>query len=320
MTQRARERSDQYETDLLGAPFLARTLPLRGGARATLVRAGEPTRERGLLYLHGYSDYFFQADHAQRLAQAAGVDFYALDLRRYGRSLRPGERPGEVSDLAHYDEEIGRALEIIREEGHTTLTLLGHSTGGLIATLYAYHHPRDLDAVILNSPWYDINDTPLARALASPIAATLTRFAPNRELPAGQGHYSASIHRSTGGEWDFDLTLKPLEGFPVRPEWLRAIRRGQAEVATGTPLPMPVLMCTSSRSGGVAGRTPTPEELRTSDCVLNVAHMWRAVPSLGANVTLRTIPGGLHDLALSAQPPREDYVRTVSDWLARHVA
>jgi len=66
---------------------------------ATLVRrrAGRK-RRRAVLYLHGWNDYFFQTHLADYVAEL-GFDFYALDLRRYGRSLRNGHLRGFITDL-----------------------------------------------------------------------------------------------------------------------------------------------------------------------------------------------------------------------------
>ena len=73
-----------------------------GSLCATLVRRNPPERGRAVLYIHGWNDYFFQTQLADEMA-SLGYDFYALDLRRYGRSLRPGQLAGFVSDLAAYD-------------------------------------------------------------------------------------------------------------------------------------------------------------------------------------------------------------------------
>ena len=62
-----------------------------------------------VLYLHGWSDYFFQAEHALFWTRA-GARFHALDLRKYGRSLLPHQTPGYTDDLAVYDaahHEVG---------------------------------------------------------------------------------------------------------------------------------------------------------------------------------------------------------------------
>jgi alpha-beta hydrolase superfamily lysophospholipase len=88
------------EIDVLGAPYESHTIDLgtddEGPVVATLVRrlarpnqerAERPTR-RAVLYVHGFNDYFFQTHLADFFAER-GWDFYALDLRKYGRSLLP---------------------------------------------------------------------------------------------------------------------------------------------------------------------------------------------------------------------------------------
>ena len=107
--------------DVLGPGFEARTLELLpdeedDGAVATLVRhvpasdpgalPGTPTTPTfALLYIHGWNDYFFQTELAQQVSRLGGA-FYALDLRRYGRSLREGQMLGWIASLTHNDEDI----------------------------------------------------------------------------------------------------------------------------------------------------------------------------------------------------------------------
>ncbi|MDU5163387.1 MAG: alpha/beta hydrolase [Actinomyces sp.] len=110
----------QWRTDILGEGYESRTIELiddaEGPCVATLVRARPPASARmTVLYLHGRNDYFFQTEMAQRLSDA-GAAFYALDMRKYGRSLRPHQTIGYTDDLSVYDEEIGEAIEIIRSE------------------------------------------------------------------------------------------------------------------------------------------------------------------------------------------------------------
>ena len=113
-----------WRPDVLGG-FEQLPLPLRaddeGAVVATLVR---PTAARttawgrephgfahgvDVLYVHGWSDYFFQVEHALFWTRA-GARFHALDLRKYGRSLLPHQTPGYTEDLAVYDEDIRAAL------------------------------------------------------------------------------------------------------------------------------------------------------------------------------------------------------------------
>ena len=66
-----------------------------------------------------------------------GFAFYALDLRKYGRSHLENQKIGNVRNLNEYFADIDTALSIMHQEGVDKILLSGHSTGGLIVSLYA---------------------------------------------------------------------------------------------------------------------------------------------------------------------------------------
>ena len=315
---------DEAVPDLLGAGWTARTLHLRpddeGPVVATLVRrAGpaQPTR-RAVLYVHGYIDYFFQAHVGDAWAEH-GYDFYAIDLRKYGRSLLPGQTPNFTTDLRAYLEELDAAARIIREQdGHDVLVVLGHSTGGLLASLWA-HARRGrgvLDALVLNSPWFDLDRSWFERVVLTRTVDVVGRFAPQLVVGTTSPDYGRSLHRATGGEWDYDLTWKPHEGFPARAGWLRTIRRGHARVARGLEIDCPVLVCCSTTSGPYDRWHP---EITTTDSVLGVEQIVERSARLGPDVTIVQIPDGVHDLALSGPVARGRYLDAVFEWAHDHV-
>jgi alpha-beta hydrolase superfamily lysophospholipase len=94
--------------DVLGEPYVAETIELdaddEGAVVATLVsRPAAPSTgpgHRAVLHVHGFADYFFQTGAADYWT-GRGFDFYALDLRKYGRSLREHQTPNFVTDLTH---------------------------------------------------------------------------------------------------------------------------------------------------------------------------------------------------------------------------
>ena len=318
--------------DVLGPGWTARTLPLapdgvgRTHARtesgapdpvATLVHPTETgTRDRAVLYVHGFTDYFFQAEHARSWTDH-GYDFYAVDLRDYGRSIRPGRTPGWVTDLATYDEDLAAALAIVRAQHYRQVVFLGHSTGGLITALYLDRHPGAVDALVLNSPWLDLNADWLSRVVLTPVLDAVALRVPRLQVSTLGEEYGRGLHSSTGGDWHYDLAWKPIVDVPVYAAWLRAIRRGHARVGRGLDLTVPVLVCTSGRSGHRL--RPSEADLAGADCVLDVAHMHTRGPRLGPDVTVAAIEGGRHDLALSAPPARRAYEETVFGWLARRL-
>ena len=132
-----------WQPDVLGEGYDQQVLELgddpdgQGQIVGTLVRREAPAEPTGaVLYVHGFTDYFFQTALADFFTER-GFAFFALDLRKCGRSRRPGQQPHYVSDLAYYDAELSRALAAIRHEtGDAPVLLAGHSTGGLVLPLW----------------------------------------------------------------------------------------------------------------------------------------------------------------------------------------
>ena len=124
------------EVDILGSalPRLRRSTfadDYEGPVTAVLVhRPADTSTPRGaVLHVHGFCDYFFQVATAEFFT-GLGYDFYALDLRKYGRSLQGHQTPNFCLDLAEYYPELDAAMEIIRErDGHESVVVSGHSTG-----------------------------------------------------------------------------------------------------------------------------------------------------------------------------------------------
>ncbi|MFF5093890.1 MULTISPECIES: alpha/beta hydrolase [Actinosynnema] len=310
------------EPDVLGDGFEVRTLPLGSEASAALVRRrADGAAERGaVLYVHGFADYFFQRHVAEHFA-ALGYDFYGLDLRGYGRALRPGEVANYVADLSTHFEELDAAVRVVREEdGHRGLVVVGHSTGGLTTSLWAHERRRDgaLDALVLNSPWLDLAEPWVMRTVGTAAVRGVGRIAPKLVLKPGLGPvYGQSIHRDHHGEWEFDTAWKPIEAFPVTAGWLRAVRVGHARLHRGLDVRVPVLVLHSARSHLKARRWSA--EAMTADAVLDVAHMRRWAPRIGRDVSLVQVDGGMHDLFLSAAPVRERALAEVDAFLERMV-
>lgn len=282
---------------------------------ATLVRRGKPRSGRAVLYVHGWSDYFFQT-HLAGYIESLGYDFYALDLRRYGRSLRQGQLAGFITDLTHYYDELGQSARIISDEGHDSLVVMAHSTGGLVTTLWAHDNPGVASALVLNAPWLDLSQAPMLRGPLSMLMNAVRNVSPTAVLPMVEtGFYRRSIHVSTGGAWDYNLNLKGDPAFNVRVGWLGAILEGQARVATGVSVQVPILVALSSHSDF---RRQWSDDFLKADIVLDVEKLAERAVNLGRHVTIARIPDGVHDLALSGEPARENYFETVARWLGAY--
>lgn len=310
-----------YQPDVLGPDFEQRVLPqpddYEGAVQSTLVRLrpGGPAG-KAVLYVHGFADYFFQREMALRYQQH-GYRFYALDLRKYGRSWLPHQLPNNVRDLREYYADLDAALAVVRAEGAGPILLSGHSTGGLVTALYLREgEGRHLvSALFLNSLFLDLHQPWPAKHLAAPLVVTLGRFAPSLRLPGNLPlNYVRSLHRAYQGEWDFHLPWKPLAAFRITAGWFRAIRAGHQRVRQGLAIAVPILVLHSDRTVRTRGWS---DEYFHADAVLDVRHMHALAPRLGPHVTAQAIAGGLHDLVLSPQPVREHVYQALFAWLAK---
>ncbi|MGB3305534.1 MAG: alpha/beta hydrolase [Thermomicrobiales bacterium] len=298
------------------ADEVVRTLHLAAGEVATLIHVPALRNTRGaVLYVHGFADYFFQTHLAEHFT-ARGYDFYAVDLRRYGRSLRPGDIPYFTTELATYQEELDRAVEQIRADGHRHLIVLAHSTGGLIVPLWL-HDRRDAihaDALVLNSPWLDLQENWLMRTVGTWLVRAIGPLLPRLAIPQGLNSvYAESISAKAHGEWEFNTAWKPLTPQPVYLGWLAAVRRGQARLHKGLDLPMPVLVMHSDTSR-LDLKEWSPAAM-SADTVLDVGQIEHWAPALGPDVTTVAIDGGLHDLFLSPEPVRQTAFSVMDTWL-----
>lgn len=366
---------DRWRQDVLGADYESRTIPLMdddaGPVVATLVRyRGHASSARAsspaapalspapttsptdthsarseatpqpphfiLLYIHGRNDYFFQSELAEDIDGCGGA-FYALDLRRYGRSLRPGQRMGFVSNLSLYDEDISEALDLIREDyPDLPLVLMGHSTGGLLATLWANRHPGALDGLILNSAWLEMQTMASMRSAVAPILERIASHNPMWAVPGGDGpdHYGRSLREGWNAldaplpdslaaypddpaikGWSYALEWKRPGSYPAYAAWLEAILDGHENVASSVHLDIPVLsmMSTSSYFG-----EEFSEAVFSSDVVLDREVILERSARLGPLVTMASFPGK-HDLLLSDPQVRAEVYDTMNRWIGAFI-
>ena len=271
-----------------------------GPVVATLVRkSGGSPHKRAVLYVHGFVDYFFQAHMAERFEEE-GWAFYALDLRKHGRSLLPDQHPCFCKRIDEYFPDITRAIGIVKEAVEGPLLLAGHSTGGLIAALYADHGEKKdaIAALWLNSPFFDFKVGPADRFKLGMAAATGV-FMPFMKDPKGlRREYPISLHKDYEGEWDFDLKLKPIEGFPIYFGWVGAVLAAHSKAHAGLTIACPALVMHSDKA----------------DIVLGWRDIAKWAPGIGKDVTVQQFPGGLHDLVLSKVAIREDVFAKLFAW------
>jgi alpha-beta hydrolase superfamily lysophospholipase len=298
-----------------------------GDLEATLVRRGEPdpSARHAVLMVHGYSDYFFNVELADHFA-ARGFAFYALDLHKCGRSHREGQTPHFTTDLTRYDVELARALGVITAASPARVLIQGHSAGGLVVALWLDRlrarratAAAGVAGVILNSPWLDLQGPAILRTPPTAAAFLAMRRLRKHSVlrrPSAEGGYGATLHRDFFGDFDYDLTWKPVGGFPVRSGWIHAIRRGHAKLHRGLDVGVPNLILRSDHS---VREVPDPNLIQRGDAVLDVAQIARWAGCIGNRTTVVPITDAKHDVFLSLPEPRAEAYAELDRWLDRYL-
>ncbi|CAF1032611.1 unnamed protein product [Rotaria sordida] len=291
-----------------------------GPNKATLLHARTTNTNchlyKAILYLHGYIDYYFH-DHICIRFLEHDYDFYALDMRKCGRSIispEHDEYKHYCNDLNEYDEEITLAIEyIINEAKNKTrrILLFGHSTGGLIAIRYACSGTKhtDIDGIILNSPYLATIESTLIESILMRILIKFLKF-----QDVDGGWYGRSLHISNRGEWNFDLNKKPIDKIRLHGSFFLAVHRVQQDLKKKRiTIQCPVLLMCSNRS--MRANKQWRNEYAEVDLILNVKAMRRVASMMGSQVTIHEIENAKHDIFLSKESVREKAFDLMFQWI-----
>jgi len=273
-----------------------------------------PDVKQAILYIHGYNDYFFQKELGDSII-SHGYNFYALDLRKYGRSLLPHQDAFFCKNISEYYADIDTALSIILSEGNKDIILMGHSTGGLITPLYLDSHCNNrIKGIILNSPFLDMNMSSFVENIAIPVVAFMGKIFPRIVvMKKGSHSYAHSLLSKYKGEWEFNTDWKKVNGHPKRAGWIKAIHQGHKKVQKKVTLACPILVLSSDKS--YPESDTWNDAYNVSDIVLDVKDIQKYGSRLSKNVTLHTVPDGMHDLILSKSSARDYAYHLIFDWL-----
>ena len=281
-----------------------------GPCRSTIVRKkGDRRSRKGVLYIHGFNDYFFQSEMGERFVDS-GYHFYAVDLRRYGRSREPWQYPFNIRDMRKYYDDIDSAVVQMRRDGIEDITLFGHSTGGLTVISYGVDKSADIPVkrIVTDSPFLAWNFNSFYRNFLIPGVRNMSVVIKNAKVP--QGHcdgYAYSLLKQYDGEWTYDTDWKMIYSPPVTFSWVGQVQSTQNRVKKhGDRLAVPLLIMHSSRK--VTGCN-YDESFRYGDAVLDPHMIQKTGMQIKKKsrhpVEICTIDSGLHNLILSELPHRE---------------
>ena len=309
-----------WQIDILGDEYEMSQVDMledySGKVVSTIIKKNvNDSTTKAVLYIHGYNDYFFQKEMGDEFVKH-GYNFYAVDLRKYGRSILDGQRKFEVRDLYEYFADIDSAMSIMKNEGNREIIIMGHSTGGLISSYYLAmnenKHP-EIKALILNSPFMDFNLSEVQEKYLLPIVSMLSSMFPNISISQNSNDaYSQSLLKTHYGEWTYNTDWK----LPLSPDvtvgWLGAIYKAQKHLQKKANINIPILLMRSDKS--IYGDSWNVE-FHMGDCVLDVNDISVYGRRLGKNVKELIVKYGLHDIMLSCEPIRYAVYNYIFNWL-----
>ncbi len=312
------------EDDILGSDFKAITLKPAEQQICTLIhyQASTDIEPTGiaLLYVHGYTDYFYQAGLADFFAEL-GCDFYAVDLHGYGRSIRPFQADHNKNQFSNYYHDLDACLNTMAIKGVKRCIILGHSTGGLIVSRYLSNEYSsrsdsiDIIGLILNSPFFSLPMPLNEEGWRLPLYRLISKALSPFSLASKQASlYAQSIHKSLAGEWEYRLDWKPSQGSPLSFNWLQQIMKEQKKGLESSNS-IPTLLCRSSLS---TYREKTLAQIQKGDAVLDVDNMTVKTKQMFTQLDIAIIDNGYHDLLLSPMKVRQEYLTEIRLWLTEN--
>jgi len=103
-----------------------------------------------VLLAHGYAEHAGRYEHVAKRLTDAGYAVYAIDHWGHGQS---DGTPGFVPHFSAFTDGMGELLTLVEiNHGDTPRLLLGHSMGGLIATLFLIERQQAFVAAALSGP------------------------------------------------------------------------------------------------------------------------------------------------------------------------
>jgi alpha-beta hydrolase superfamily lysophospholipase len=289
-----------------------------GKVVATFIETTQKLTDQAVLYIHGFNDYFFQDFLAEKYNQN-GFDFYALELRKYGHSKLNHQHFFYVRNIKEYYEEITHSINLLIGKGYKKISLMGHSMGGLVATMYAHEGElkNNIHSLMLNGPFFNFPVPPLLKNIISKIASIMSKVFPYSYDKLVKdvlgGLYMQSLHSAFKGEWDYIVSIKQGD-VKIYYAWVLAILEAHKIVQNGLNINVPILVMHSNKSYFPKKWT---DEIKERDIILDVEDMKKFGSGLGNKVELMEIKNGVHDLFLSKLEVREEAMTKSIDWLKK---
>lgn len=275
-----------------------------------------------LLWIDGLNASFIHYHVTRKL----NIDVIALDLKRCGRSKKGDDVPHYTSDFRKYIKYIDYVVDNFC--GHyDEIILYGHSTGGLIVTLYGAYlnmSKRSNIKIILNAPLFKINKPWYILFILKYIIYYIGRLACFLDKLFGTRFGLIKLDRGNDINWYVMMKhklyyvngfLSSIYNLPVRLGFVTNVIKYHNLLHKGKlKIECPVLIIHSNRSGlGGEGN----KCMCVSDNILNIDHIkkYSKIIEHSNNVKIVEIVDGCHDVLLSNENVVDNVVDVIKGFI-----
>lgn len=250
--------------------------------------AGET--KAALTILHGYADHSARYGHVMGALAEQGILCLALDMRGHGRA---GGARGSCDRFSEFLDDAAEGLRLTRQrEKGVKHFLMGHSFGGLVAASRVLAGARDLQGLVLSSPFFGLGmELPRAKAVAAKIAS---RVYPKLGLPSGLAGKDLTHDAERARAYDDD----PLVFDKANARWFVETMAAQERAIDGAGrLELPLYMFIGS-----------------ADPIVSVSAARRFYDAAGSSDRTYDLKDGLLHEVLN-EPSWKDSVDAIAKWI-----
>tara|TARA_A100000164_G_scaffold268535_1_gene240439 strand:- start:743 stop:1846 length:1104 start_codon:yes stop_codon:yes gene_type:complete len=284
------------------------------GNKTSLTYKTKKGNKKALLWVHGFNDYYFHFNIGDMLVNDYDTDIYAITLRRYGSTIKKDDNLlFYTDDLDEYLEDIDICFNKILNNNYDKIIMYGHSTGGLTSTIYCDRgtYKKKINGLILNSPFFDLNDSPFMEWILKNIIYYLGIINPKFQLSGNDNTQWNATSEETLERFYFNPEYKLRGNSPIYAGWIKAVHYYQNKIHNREiNINVPAIVLYSNKTL----KYPVQDD---GDNVLDVNEINKYSNYLGGTneVVEYIIKNATHDVLCSEDKPRDKAISIMMNFI-----
>jgi len=265
-------------------------IPLHHGNYYVKVNYKKTNNNKCIVWLAGHNDYFYHYHFSNYFND---YDIYAISFRNsHNKRINNFHH---IDNLTDYYTEINLVIKKFNLIKYKERILYGHSTGGLIGTLYLNDNKHIFHKFIMNSPFLKLkmNDSYFNDFILQNGIMKLVKYFPKLDISPYTGHISKLVIYLSSS-YMINKNMKKLKNSPLLSTWLASIIENQNRISNNEitiEIPTLIFFCNKS--------TIKFNKIDKGDNVIDVTSCINQIPKIFKNYKLKIIKNSIHDMLCS---------------------